>query len=181
MPVFARLLSDLALRALDQQERQIAELRQRTGTVMASALLTASFFGAATVTQGVITLAAVFAGVSLLVTVVGGVLVLYPHELRLSADAEGLYGVCGARRPNRVLGLFPCSTVTVAMFERLSHMQERRRRRRFEAVYGPMEEFEATFRPRTRPSDEITPVPLWVFVDELGRAMPLPGRVSDKD
>ena len=45
------LVLDLALRALDQQEREVSELRARTNTVVAAAALTASFLGAAAIRE----------------------------------------------------------------------------------------------------------------------------------
>jgi len=42
---------ETALRSLDVQERGLAELRSRTGTLLAASSLTASFLGAATVQQ----------------------------------------------------------------------------------------------------------------------------------
>jgi hypothetical protein len=43
----AELTYEQAQKALEQQERQVNELRQRIGTLLAAAALTASFFGAA--------------------------------------------------------------------------------------------------------------------------------------
>jgi hypothetical protein len=43
------LVYELALRSLDQQERELGELRARTNTVIAAAALIASFLGAATI------------------------------------------------------------------------------------------------------------------------------------
>lgn len=47
-PSLAEIIYEQAQKALEQQERQVNELRQRTGTLLAAAALTASFFGAAT-------------------------------------------------------------------------------------------------------------------------------------
>ena len=41
------IVYELALRSLDQQERELSELRARTNTVIAAAALTASFRAAA--------------------------------------------------------------------------------------------------------------------------------------
>lgn len=43
----AELTYEQAQKALEQQERQVNELRQRTGTLLGAAALAASFFGAA--------------------------------------------------------------------------------------------------------------------------------------
>ena len=45
------IVYELALRSLDQQERELAELRSRTNTVIAAAALIASFLGAATIRE----------------------------------------------------------------------------------------------------------------------------------
>lgn len=45
------IVYDLALRSLDQQERELAELRSRTNTVIAAAALIASFLGAAAIRE----------------------------------------------------------------------------------------------------------------------------------
>ncbi len=45
------IVYELALRSLDQQERELAELRTRTNTVIAAAALIASFLGAAAIRE----------------------------------------------------------------------------------------------------------------------------------
>jgi len=49
MSALAELSYSAALRGLDLQERSLAELRQRTGTLLAASSLTASFLGAQTI------------------------------------------------------------------------------------------------------------------------------------
>jgi hypothetical protein len=86
------IVYELALRSLDQQERELAELRSRTNTVIAAAALIASFLGAATIREnsglGALTILA------LVVLVITGGLslwVLWPRELRFAIDARATY------------------------------------------------------------------------------------------
>jgi cytochrome c-type biogenesis protein CcmH/NrfG len=87
----AQLTYEQAQKALEQQERQVNELRQRTGTLLAAAALTASFFGAAVLGHDGVEVPIVLAGVALVVTVLSGLYVLYPHELEFAVDARRLY------------------------------------------------------------------------------------------
>jgi cytochrome c-type biogenesis protein CcmH/NrfG len=87
----AELTYEQAHKALEQQERQVNELRQRTGTLLAAAALTASFFGAAALGRDGVGIPVVLAGVALAVTVLSGLYVLYPHELKFASDARRLY------------------------------------------------------------------------------------------
>lgn len=104
-PTLAQLTYEQAQKALEQQERQVNELRQRTGTLLAAAALTASFFGAATLGRDGVAAPIVLAGVALVVTVLSGLYVLYPHELEFSADARRLYDDLVSDRddPDRLL------------------------------------------------------------------------------
>lgn len=87
----AQLTYEQAQKALEQQERQVNELRQRTGTILAAAALTASFFGAAALHRDGLVAPVVLAAIALAVTVLSGLYVLYPHELNFSIDARWLY------------------------------------------------------------------------------------------
>ena len=80
-----------AQKALEQQERQVNELRQRTGTLLGAAALTASFFGAAELGRDGVGIPVVLAGIALAVTMLSGLYVLYPHELKFASDARRLY------------------------------------------------------------------------------------------
>jgi cytochrome c-type biogenesis protein CcmH/NrfG len=90
-PSLAQLAYEQAQKALEQQERQVTELRQRTGTLLAAAALTASFFGAAALGRDGVVLPVVLAGMALAVTVLSGLYVLYPHEMEFATDARRLY------------------------------------------------------------------------------------------
>lgn len=87
----AQLLYDQAQKALEQQERQVNELRQRMGTLLAAAALIASFFGTAALGHDGVTAPVVLAGMMLAVTVLSGLYVLFPHELVFAGDARRLY------------------------------------------------------------------------------------------
>jgi hypothetical protein len=104
-PSLAEIVYEQAQKALEQQERQVDELRQRTGTLLAAAALTASFFGAAALGGDGIVAPVILAAVALAVTVLSGLYVLYPHELEFSADARRLYDdlVVDQDKPDRVL------------------------------------------------------------------------------
>jgi cytochrome c-type biogenesis protein CcmH/NrfG len=90
-PLLAQLTYEQAQKALEQQERQVNELRQRTGTLLAAAALTASFFGAAALGRDGVALPVVLAGIALAVTVLSGLYVLYPHRMEFATDARRLY------------------------------------------------------------------------------------------
>ncbi len=95
---------ELVLRSLDQQERELVELRSRTNTVIAAAALIASFLAAATIRQhnGLGPLP-ILALVVLLVTGGLSLYVLWPRELRSAIDARATYegSLHPARRPCR--------------------------------------------------------------------------------
>jgi hypothetical protein len=87
----AELTYEQAQKALEQQERQVNELRQRTGTLLGGAALTASFFGAAALGRGGVALPVVLAAMALAVTGLSGLYVLYPHRMEFATDARRLY------------------------------------------------------------------------------------------
>lgn len=104
-PSLAQIVYEQAQKALEQQERQVNELRQRTGTLLAAAALSASFFGAAAVGRDGVAVPVVLAGTALAITVLSGLYVLYPHELEFSIDARRLYDdlALDERDPERFL------------------------------------------------------------------------------
>lgn len=87
----AALTYEQAQKALEQQERQVNELRQRMGTLLGAAALTASFFGSAALGRDGAGLPVVLAGIALGITVLSGLFVLYPHRMQFAADARRLY------------------------------------------------------------------------------------------
>jgi hypothetical protein len=87
----SELTYEQAQKALEQQERQVNELRQRMGTLLGAAALTASFFGAAALGRDGTSLPVVLAGIALAVTVLSGLFVLYPHRMEFSTDARRLF------------------------------------------------------------------------------------------
>src|SRR4051812_12747914 len=86
------LVYELALRSLDQQERELSELRARTNTLIAASALIASFLGAAAIREhhGLSTLS-VLALVVLAITGALSLIVLWPRELRFAFDARKTY------------------------------------------------------------------------------------------
>jgi hypothetical protein len=88
MPGLSELTYEQAQKAL---ERQVSELRGRTGTLLAAAALTASFFGAAALGHDGVAVPVVLTGIALAVTVLSGLYVLHPHQLEFAVDARRLY------------------------------------------------------------------------------------------
>ena len=86
------LVLDLALRSLEQQEREVSELRARTNTVIAAAALTASFLGAAAIREhGGLSVWSVLALVVLVATGALSLFVLWPRKLSFAFDARVTY------------------------------------------------------------------------------------------
>jgi hypothetical protein len=87
----AELIYEQAQKALEQQERQVNELRQRMGTLLGAAALTASFFGTAALGRDGASLPVILAGVALAVTVLSSLFALYPYKMEFATDARRLY------------------------------------------------------------------------------------------
>lgn len=86
------IVYELALRSPDQQERDLAELRSRTNTVIAAAALIASFLGAAAIREhGGLDVLGILALVVLVMTGGLSLYVLWPRELRFAIDARATY------------------------------------------------------------------------------------------
>lgn len=92
VPDVPTMIYELALRSLDQQERELGELRSRTNTLLAAATLISSFLGAAAIREhdGLNTLA-ILALVALVTTGALSLYVLWPRELRFAIDARRTY------------------------------------------------------------------------------------------
>lgn len=83
---------ELALRSLDQQERELGELRARTNTLIAASALIASFLGAAAIdASGKVSGWAVVALLAFGVTAVLSLAVLWPREMSFAFDARQTY------------------------------------------------------------------------------------------
>jgi hypothetical protein len=86
------IVYELALRSLDQQERELSELRARTNTVIAAAALIASFLGAAAISEhGGLSAWSVIALAVLALTGGLSLYVLWPRELSFAFDARRTY------------------------------------------------------------------------------------------
>ena len=85
------IVYELALRSLDQQERELGELRARTNTVLAAAALITSLLGTAAIRESGLSESAIVALVVFGVT--GGVslFILWPRTIRFAFDARGTY------------------------------------------------------------------------------------------
>jgi len=79
-PHRARLAYEASLRALDQQQRIVEDLRARTGVLLAAASLSASFLGARAFDGHASIALSVLALTSLVVTLLLGILILLPRE-----------------------------------------------------------------------------------------------------
>lgn len=91
--LLAKMSYDAAVRALDFQERDVEQLRARTGTLLAASSLTASFLGAQTIQhgRGLGTLGA-FALISLACSILLCVYVLLPKSgFVFSLNAPTMY------------------------------------------------------------------------------------------
>ena len=91
---------DLALRAIEQQERRLNELRSRTGTLIAAASVAASFLGGQAAKAEKLDAPGGLAVVGYLVCVASALYVLLPHrlvlEFRGSAMLRAAHAVDGA-------------------------------------------------------------------------------------
>jgi len=87
------LVCELALRSLEQQERELAELQARTNTVIAAAALIASFLGAAAIRErGGLSGWSLVALAVLVLTGALSLVVLWPRgRLSFAFDARATY------------------------------------------------------------------------------------------
>jgi hypothetical protein len=76
----ARLAYEASLRALEQQQRGVEEVRARTGILLPTASVTASFLGARSIDDRASVLLSVLALLALLVTLLLGVAILVRHR-----------------------------------------------------------------------------------------------------
>jgi hypothetical protein len=82
---------DAGRAALDDQEKLVAGVRQRTGTLLAAHALVASFLGATTVSTTGLTAWAWIALAALVLGLIAAALLLAPWELKFAVDAPELY------------------------------------------------------------------------------------------
>jgi hypothetical protein len=87
----AEVLYELGRAALEQQERQVAELRARTQALLAGAALIASFFGAAAIERAGLNGPSIAALVVLSLSVSAGVYVLAPHRMKFVLDVHDVH------------------------------------------------------------------------------------------
>jgi hypothetical protein len=87
------LVYGLALRSLDQQERELGELRARTNTLIAASALSSSFLGAAAINaSGGVSGWAFAALLAFAATAALSLAVLWPREMSFVFDARETYG-----------------------------------------------------------------------------------------
>jgi hypothetical protein len=92
VPDVPTLVYEVALRSLEQQERELSELRARTNTLIVASVLIASFLGAAAIREhGGLSAWSIAVLVVLGVTGWLSLLVLWPRELRFAFDARRTY------------------------------------------------------------------------------------------
>jgi len=87
----SELAYELALRALNQQEVGLAELRSRTNTLLAAAAVSVSFLGAPAIDRGGVSVWVVLALVAFAVTVGLCLFVLIPTSLIFALDGTRVY------------------------------------------------------------------------------------------
>lgn len=86
------IVLEVALRSPEQQERELGELRVRANTVIAVAVLTASFLGAAAIREAHgLTGLAIAALAAMVITGGLSLYVSWPRELRFAFDARDTY------------------------------------------------------------------------------------------
>jgi len=90
------LAYELSLAAVSQQESRANELRSRTGTLLAAAAVTASFFGSRAVVASDVDPAGVLALVAFLCGLGAGLIVLVPRRLILEFRGSVLLGAARA-------------------------------------------------------------------------------------
>jgi hypothetical protein len=87
----AEVLYELGRSALQQQERQVAELRARTQALLAGAALIASLFGAVAIDRAGLNGPSIAALVALSLSVSAGVYVLTPHRMQFVVDVHDVH------------------------------------------------------------------------------------------
>ena len=75
---------DLSLKAVEEQESRLTDLRSRTGTLLAAASLAASFLGGQSIRTGELQLLGVLAIIAYAICVGACIKVLLPHRLVFS-------------------------------------------------------------------------------------------------
>ena len=86
------IVLEVALRSLEQQERELGELRVRANTVIAAAVLTASFLGAAAIREaGGLSELSIAALVAMVITGGLSLYISWTRELRFAFDARDTY------------------------------------------------------------------------------------------
>lgn len=93
MPTLEELLYEMAVRSLDQQERHVAELRARTGTLLAAAALAATFLGGTAIDRAGVSPLVVPAIATLVLAVVLCMRILAPHPMAFSLNVRALHGL----------------------------------------------------------------------------------------
>jgi hypothetical protein len=91
MAALEELLYAAALRALEQQERQVADLRSRTGTLLAAAALSASFFGATAIDRAGLSVPVLLGTIALVLATALCLMVLAPVRLSFDVDVPSLH------------------------------------------------------------------------------------------
>lgn len=84
----ADTLYELALHALDEQQREVSEARGRVGTLLAASAISSSVLGAPTLARAGLSPLAAGALALLVVTVAGALFVLWPTRMRFSIDQQ---------------------------------------------------------------------------------------------
>jgi hypothetical protein len=80
MPSLEERTYELAKRALEQQEGALTELRQRTGTLLTAASITASFLGAQAITRQGLTTVVALALIAFVGSLMAAIYILLPNR-----------------------------------------------------------------------------------------------------
>jgi hypothetical protein len=87
----AEVLYELGRAALEQQERQVGDLRTRTQALLAGTAFVASFFGATALDRGGVSAPVVFALAILSASILVYIYVLLPHRLQFVLDVHDVH------------------------------------------------------------------------------------------
>ncbi len=90
-------LFELALHALDEQQREVSDARGRVGTLLAASAVSSSVLGAPTLTRAGLSIWVVAALSLLVVAVAAALFVLWPTRMRFSLDGDRLPSTFSSR------------------------------------------------------------------------------------
>jgi hypothetical protein len=125
---------DLALRAIEQQERRLNELRSRTGTLIAAASVATSLLGSQGPRVGDIDASGAAAVLAYVVCVASALVVLLPHRLVLEFRASTMFGASDAVDAARLDEVLRAASAWIERFQARNRVELRRMGRWYTAA-----------------------------------------------